>query len=485
MSISVFLSNDSISAVEGSQSGNSIRVKRAWNGRITEGNIINGLIINEQELGEDILQFWKENNLPNKGVELVVNSSHYTMKELKVPAVGEKKMRECILREFSEVENKENAICDYQLISKDKKAGMNKVLAVMADKELVESHKNLFANQGITLESMRPGRTALLGLCRGAKNMDGKFAIWGVLENSYLHNMLFVDGEYVYASRTRLFNGRGTDGLGIEITQSISGILQFYDTLNREEKISNIYFSGMQPEELAQCREAIDMLERGLEVSGLDVSFVSMPQGISANQYIFPIASLMNREKKVNLIRAQRYSKEKDERTDALIKRLLPLFAVTGILAAATAVLFGINGVKSRQLQELMDYNTNPGNLSIYDESMALETRITSLTATINQLQYFSQAKNSYPAATMTVVRTIENAAADTVEVTVNGYTGTDGSLQFSAQAANSIVINEFIDRLEDTGMFESVEYSGYSMVGEDQQYSINVTCHLAETAGK
>lgn len=486
MSISVFLTNNSIFAVEGARAGNTVRVKRACRGDITEGNIINGLIINEQELGEEILHFWKENNLPLKGVQMVLNSSHYTMKEIKVPVMNEKKTREFIIREFSDVENRENAVYDYQVISRDKKAGMNRVIAVMADKELVDSHRELYGKQGITLESMRPGRTALLSLCGSTGIMKGKTTILSVLEGLNLHNVLFVDGEYAYGSRTRLFNGRGTDGFGVEIARSISGILQFYDTMNREEKITDVYFAGIRQEEVAQCKGAIDMLERGLQVQNLDGSFVSMPQGDAFENYFFPVANLMGAGKKVNLVQAQRYSKEKDEKKDALLKRLMPIFVVTGVLAVITAALFIMNGMKSRQLQELVDYNTDPGNLTIYGEAAALETAINSLSATTSQLEYFTRAKESYPAATMAVVRTIENAASDMAAVTINGYTAEDGSLQFNAEAANAILINQFIDRLEESGLFENVEYSGYNMMGEEQQrYSINVICHLAPDAGK
>ena len=58
------------------------------------------------------------------------------------------------------------------------------------------------------------------------------------------------------------------------------------------------------------------------------------------------------------------------------------------------------------------------------------------------------------------------------------------GTLTFHAVSYKVIDIPTYIQKLDDTGLFESVNYSGYNF--EDNEYSLMLTCVLkaAETGG-
>lgn len=486
MITSVFLTNNSIYAVLGNKAKSAIRVQQAYSAELMEGCLINGLITNEHDLKEQIAEFWNKHHLPKKGIQIVMSSSHFTIKELKVPAMNVKKTRDYIVREFTEVDNPAGSVYDYQLVSQERKTGMNRIMAVMADRELIDSHVRLFKELGIVLESIRPGRMAMIGMYKGVDALKGKTCLLEVLEGHDIHSALYVNGEYTYSSRARLFSARGNENFGVEIARSISGMLQFHDTLNNEQKISDVYFAGLQEGDIEYCRQGIDMLERGLSVQRIEDSFVTMPDDKSFSSYFFPVANLLDSGKNVNLVEVSKQSKQKNEKKEAIVKLIRPVIVITAVLAVVSAILLTMNYVKLRELNELLEYNTDPYNIQTYQEALLLEAEINGLASTLNQVQTFTDAKDSYPEATTEVIRIIQDAAGDTANVTINGYTAADGSLQFKAEAANAILINEFIDRLEATGLFENVEYSGYSMNGEEkQQYSINVICHLAADAGK
>lgn len=158
-----------------------------------------------------------------------------------------------------------------------------------------------------------------------------------------------------------------------------------------------------------------------------------------------------------------------------------------GVLAVISAVLLVLNSQKEKELDELLTFNTDPGNVAAYQDSLALEAKVGRLLATMEEVGGFTEAKDSYPWADSAVTAAVERAAGNAVDVTVNSYQAVTGSLLMTAEAADVTIINGYIDALENTGLFEKVEYSGYHLIEkeEKQRYSINVICHLTAEAGK
>ena len=67
---------------------------------------------------------------------------------------------------------------------------------------------------------------------------------------------LFVQGQYTYSTRSRLFNPRGSAESGTEIAQKLSGLIQFHTTSKSEHRIETVCFAGSTADDLAACRPA-------------------------------------------------------------------------------------------------------------------------------------------------------------------------------------------------------------------------------------
>jgi hypothetical protein len=67
----------------------------------------------------------------------------------------------------------------------------------------------------------------------------------------------------------------------------------------------------------------------------------------------------------------------------------------------------------------------------------------------------------------------------------VKSYSADNGSLSVDAKAEEVTLINQFIDVLEASGIFDDIQYTGYVYNEETMLYTINVTCYLSENAGK
>lgn len=64
---------------------------------------------------------------------------------------------------------------------------------------------------------------------------------------------LFVQGQYTYSTRSRLFNPRGSAESGTEIAQKL-GLIQFHTTSKSEHRIETVCFAGSTADDLAVCR---------------------------------------------------------------------------------------------------------------------------------------------------------------------------------------------------------------------------------------
>lgn len=486
MITSVFLTNDSIRVITGNKGKKTVNVQGAYNMELSEGCLINGLITNEQELEEQIKTLWEQNNLPKKDVHIVVNSSHMTIRTMKTPALNEKKTVENIAREFAENDNSSERIYDYQIISHNNRTKMNEVLAVMVEQELIQAYIQLFKKLNIEVTSVAPGRGVLLTMFGNSGAMQGKNCIIQLLEGKDLHSILYVDGVYTYSTKTRLFARRKSEEFGVEMARSVSGILQFLTSQHIEQQISDIYFAGLLPGDIEFCHQGIDMLELGLSVSELEADYVKMPSDCRFTDYIFPVAVLMTAGKEINLVAAGKRQQKKEHLSPELVKLIRPVIVLTVLLTVVTSGLVGYNIYRQKELDELNDYIMEPSNVMAYQEALLLSRQLNSLKGTMNEVLKFSEAQNSYPHATTSVMDTVQQTARNRAEVTLDSYSAADGSLQMTAKAANVTLINQFIDELEATGLFENVAYSGYIETGKDvQEYSIKVACYLAEDAGK
>ena len=91
----------------------------------------------------------------------------------------------------------------------------------------------------------------------------------------------------------------------------------------------------------------------------------------------------------------------------------------------------------------------------------------------------------TYPVATDDVISIIRVCAAGYASVEITGFNAEAGSLDLTAKAAEVDMIKEYIYRLMDEKIFSDVHYTGYHFDESTQLWNIDVTCTLAESAGR
>ncbi len=109
--------------------------------------MLNGVITDPGALGDAIKSFWSLNHLPNKDIDLVVNSPQIMVRVPELPLLSDAKTMAYLQREY--VEREEEQILGYYRISINKKAKTAKVCAEIAEEEFLSSYLQVFAEAGV------------------------------------------------------------------------------------------------------------------------------------------------------------------------------------------------------------------------------------------------------------------------------------------------------------------------------------------------
>lgn len=488
MTTSVFFTNNYIRVIVGKAKGRKVLVKKACSCDIPEGCLINGLITDEEGLTQVIKELWEVNKLPKKGVRISTESSRFTLKTIQAPQMKGKKMREFVMNEFPEVDNPQDMVFDYQLLSKDNKTKLCEVMGVMTERELVESFVNLFKGIGVSLESMTPSRCALIEMVNKTKAMGKNTSLLLLVEGHDLRSTLYVEGKYAYATKSRLFSERGTEALAAEIAKGASEIQQFIYAQKLETQIENVYVAGVSQEEQEAIFRRLLEIDPNLKAAESKGTYAKMPKDVCYGDYLSPVADLIMGKEGPNLMGARKSAKDKEGKgAGRVLKTIWPVLALFVALASASGVVLAVNHQKEKELKVLVDFNTDPENLEKYAKALALEDTITRFSALISRVREFNQIRWSYPWASTEVMGVVEAASGQDVEVKVVSYNGGDGSFGIIASAYEVTTINHYIDALEATGVFDRVTYTGYTLSQREEReyYSVNASCYLAADAGK
>jgi hypothetical protein len=487
MITTLFLANSNIQAVVGTR-GKKVRIRKVCSAKIPEGSLINGIVTNEAELAEQLKTFWQENHLPTKDVELVINSSQFVLKQFTVPVMKDRKIRDAIPLEFSDVNDLSEAVFDY-LAEKKTASKQLPLHAVMADRGYLQGYLQLFKSIGVTVTAIRPMRICLIRALQSLKQLHHKTCVILMVDGSIISSNLWSEGTSIYNSQKRVFCEPGTEQFGYEIARVLSNIQQFASTQNLSDQLQEVYLTGAAPEEFQIYRAILQEMELGLTVAELQPEkHIRIQKNCACNYWdILPeLGVYLMRREDVNLAKQAQKKQKKKSSPVEWKKYVLPPVCLLIVAAAATGVLYYLNSQKQQELDALNAYLNDPSNQAICEQADALEQLNSVYARRIQTIRDFNDILESYPHMNSTVIAQLQSfAVPKMVELEVKSYSADNGSLSVDAKAEEVTLINQFIDILEASGIFDDIQYTGYVYNEETMLYTINVTCYLSENAGK
>ncbi len=261
MITSVYISNEKIQVLTGEFNAKkgSLDVKACMYVTLPDKAIVNGVISNELGVKESIQKLWDKYNLPKKDVSLVIDSGTILNKKMVCPILPKSSLPTIVQDEFRDVEGFANFLFDYTVLE-DGKNGEPMLFANAVSKELVSSYIRVFKGVDITLSRINTGINAEIGLIKANPATAHENQIVVSLDPTSLTSVLYIDGNYSFASRSRLLEERGTEASRMEIVRALSSLIQFARSENSQKPVKAVYVCGMIDKEADLCPKLSAML---------------------------------------------------------------------------------------------------------------------------------------------------------------------------------------------------------------------------------
>ncbi len=425
----------------------------------------------EQALGE-LPKEWRSDP-----VRLVLPVSMCSYRVLKLPFARGRQLADMALREMAE--SFRNEVCDYFVLSADRGNGTD-VCAGGVDPEQLLRICSLCRDAGLLVESVSIPMEGYLRMLQRMDRRQDRTSIYLFFEEGSVMSVLWQNGGYLYSGRSRLFSEPGTLDFGTEIVRSISGILQFYASEKRELPITDVYYAGCPAEDFSVSVEGIENMNLRAAPLKLEAG-MSVPSGETAGDWAPCLGALVQesrKEKRIDLHRSGQKLLNKEERPAGIGKHLLVPAAVFLMCLLPAAVFWVLNGVMRHEIRQRQAWIDSGEVQEQYQQALSLEQKLSEVESSIAAVELTGENLSVYPELSNEVLHQIRNAGGAGIQCRITGYDASTGILVFQADSREVIDVPGYIRKLRDSGLFHTVDYTGYDY--ENEWYSLSLSCVMA-----
>lgn len=427
-----------------------------------------------QQALEGLEQEWKQ-----EPVRLVLPANLCASRVLTLPFGKGRQLESMAVRELQDSFRNETA--DYSELFSEKKNCID-ICAGGVEAANLESFLEICQAAGFSVGGMTVPMEGYLRVLRQLPAYWNRTAIYLFFEEDSMLSVLGQDGRYVYSSRSRLFSEPGTLDFGTEIVRSISGIMQFSGN-KQNLKITEVYYAGCPADDFEVSASGIQSLN--LKVFPMEAGAgVTLPGGMKAQDWLPCIGALISRgrkEKRINLYQVLKASSEKEEKQQGIWKHFLVPAAVLLVCLGLAGAAFGFQLRAQQKVRRHQDWIDDPLNQQEYREALTLKARISKLDQSLTELAKTERNLEGYPEFSSSMLRKIESIGGGGMSLRIVGYNSGTGVLNFDAVSGEVIDIPSYIQSLKNTGLFHSVDYTGYTF--ENEWYTLSLSGTLEGNA--
>lgn len=486
MSTVIYLANQMIQVLVGKEGKRKISADRYLACDAPEGMVVNGMIVDAEGFAEFLKGYWKQQGLSAKDVILVSNSTKFVGQTIEMPYMNDKRTLQFIKREYADIDRNEKKLYGFTRL-KGAPKHMQRVYAESVSPDLIRDYMEIFETAGIRLSAIYSGESSIIKLASMTLAAQYGTFMLQIAGSMTLSTVLFTNGSYTYYNSMRCFYEQGTEEYAQDIARSVSQIRQFMQANQMEIELEKLILAGIDEADLELYKNII-----GAAGISIDVKVFSAPDSITGSaaanvqHCLFAASGLTDNEANSNYVKIiQRRKSAKNvpaSRSSGIIIGITAAVMLAGWLASA---LYAAE--RKNALQEVLDYNNSPltqMQISGYDE---LTERNSFLVSQYASIAGINENLDTYPWMTSEVIQIIEQCGASydmSVSITsCNADTGTT-NMVVTTKGADVRKINAFVHELSEQPAFYEVTYTGYSYQN-DGTYSVNVTCTMAEAAGR
>lgn len=480
MTTIVYLSNQMVQAVEMKSNG-SVSV---YEELAPEGSIINGIVTDEEVFGDFLKHFFAAGKLSKKDCTLVLNSTQITTRILELPRTGYNDLNNMMLHEFGDSRT-ENMLMVFLPMSMDHTSRMMKLLASAADKNYIESYVKLFAQAGIEVKCIEPAMINFTRRFMEETSVTKKNCVVQIYDGSEVISILFVEGSYLYSQRNRIFADSDAEGFTKEIRAVAQRLRQFATSQKIEKPVERLLICGTDQKKIVETMLEKDDLDSDAEILEYKDSNLKIHKKKSGSGPVDFVYALERQkpDKKLNYIWKMHHDSPENRKKREAFHLALPAILALVICLVITAFLansYWMNLHSAQNLQESIRENDTES--AAYDLS---EANVNRLKNQVANAQLLWDQLMSYPTITSGLNTKLQECAGTDVQAEITSFNRDTGVITIEASAMDVKVIHQFVECLQEISEFRHVEYSGYTFVKAQGNYSIHVVCVLNEGAGR
>ena len=469
----VYLSSEQLVMITAESRRDVLRVEDYTHLPFPMGAMINGVIINDEAVKEQIKV------LKSKGindVHLVIDSGQILAKNVMIPRMKMKEIYQFVKDELSPLaQNTEDMVYDFSYLDEDSHTkGASQIMALGVERKLIDTYLQLFQDSGITVLSIDFAINVLIRFIHNLPGFIDKTYVISQIDGNNLISTLFDDDEYALTYRTRIMASRGTPEFENEVINSISHMLQSSNRSDSSHRISDVFVFGLnEKEEMSLCQNIQEQLRinaRGLPGSKAIYAVRDLSnETFELSHYVYPVAYFYRqsgsgiKNKEIDLLKAYNRNDEPSP-YEHIIKLCIPPIVIVLIFLIPYGLLtWNINNTQ-KEIDTIKE-DINKYNLAIDATDKTAYEQLSSMQNILNSIQGLNDQINAIPSITTPIVNNIQKSLISGMTLDTINYSRENQSLSLSISSSNVQNIEKYVKNLKKYDAFASVQYSGYNEV--------------------
>ena len=479
MSTIIYLANQQVQIVTGSSNGKRITINQSYILDAPEGSIINGIIMDGESFISFLRETWSAYKLPSKDVTLVVNSSKFVGKNIEMPTLNDSKTLEFIEREFTDINKGEEYVYGYIPLFQENK--IKRIYAENIPSDFIKDYLDIFAEAGIKIKALYSGESSIINFVSTTVGKNYNTFILTLADKMTITTLLFVNGSFYYFNSTRCFHEQETEEYAQDVARSASQIMQFMPAHQIEYPLETVILAGVNPNNIYMYSEAI--LSQGVQVAVRVFDDNTIFSNVDIQSCIHATSGLVSTGKYQNFLTLYSSPKKKNKEEGGSRKGIIAIVATVAIMLIALASCITMKIIKNRQLKDAEDANKLM-ELSVLEYDM-VTARNSFISQQYNSIVGLDENIYTYPVCNTDIMNIIDRCAGNYADISFSSFDAESGIVTVSATSGTVDEINMFIKELNNQDIFSDVNYTGYTYQENDDNWNINVSCTLSESAGR
>ena len=463
----IYINNDCIQIVYGQSTQNGIKIKSKESVLLEEGTILNGVIIDSEELVAKLFPL----RTKLKNVTVLIDNSNISVKRITTPKLKKNQMQNVVKNEFGFPLDDDTFLYDVNLYEENTE---NVAICCAVSRDLVDNYISVFKEAKISIKKIDVAVNAIIKFVELNEELHNKTFVLNIVSNNSMLSVLFEGGKYLLTNRNRLMNEDDTEEYLAEIVTKLSSMIQFNKSEKSVFNIHSSYYLGLDEETILEMEDYANRLEMGIEILGVEDFTYSADV-----EYIYPSMEMAETKKDINLYKVIRDIEIAKLDLDKKIKIFACVFFVCAIVFGNYGKIRYNNYILQKEIEEYNEFFVGADSEEIQNEfeetSDARQERLDHIYGVVLSLEHVDRENN----LTKAKIETIDQEMTDKIELELLKYT--DQVITLSGKSNGELESAKFVHRLKATNLFTNVSYTGYDITEDVDSYVVDENGNIVQ----